>query len=61
MHCAVNFPRLKQISDRDIALPEDLGDEAYLRQGIVIQRLLLFLPLLLREFLWLERVQQWHL
>ncbi|WP_008318352.1 histone deacetylase [Leptolyngbya sp. PCC 6406] len=32
MHCAVNFPRLKQISDRDVPLPEGLGDEDYLRQ-----------------------------
>jgi acetoin utilization deacetylase AcuC-like enzyme len=32
MHCAVNFPRQKQLSDCDVPLAEGLEDEAYLRQ-----------------------------
>ncbi len=32
MHCGVNFPRVKQESDWDVALPEGMEDEAYLRQ-----------------------------
>jgi acetoin utilization deacetylase AcuC-like enzyme len=30
MHCEVNFPRQKQISDLDVPLAEGMGDEAYL-------------------------------
>lgn len=30
MHCGVNFPRLKQQSDLDVALPENMGDREYL-------------------------------
>lgn len=30
MHCERNFPATKQLSDRDVALPPGLGDEAYL-------------------------------
>ena len=30
MHCAVNFPRQKQISDLDVPLAEGLGDDDYL-------------------------------
>ena len=32
MHCAVNFPRRKQVSDLDVPLAEGLEDEAYIRQ-----------------------------
>jgi acetoin utilization deacetylase AcuC-like enzyme len=32
MHCEVNFPRHKQVSDLDVPLPEGLEDEPYLRQ-----------------------------
>jgi acetoin utilization deacetylase AcuC-like enzyme len=32
MHCAVNFPGRKQVSDLDVPLPEGLGDDGYLRQ-----------------------------
>lgn len=32
MHCAVNFPRCKQVSDLDVPLAEGLEDEAYLQQ-----------------------------
>lgn len=32
MHCDVNFPRQKQLSDLDVPLPEGTGDEAYLHQ-----------------------------
>ncbi|ELS33037.1 MULTISPECIES: histone deacetylase [Pseudanabaena] len=31
MHCQINFPSIKQISDRDIPLPEGMEDDAYLR------------------------------
>ena len=31
MHCEVNFPGTKQMSDRDVALPEGMADEAYLQ------------------------------
>lgn len=32
MHCAVNFPRIKQTSDRDVSLPAGMEDDAYLYQ-----------------------------
>lgn len=32
MHCEVNFPRQKQISDLDVPLDEGIGDDDYLRQ-----------------------------
>ena len=32
MHCAVNFPGRKQVSDLDVPLPAGLEDEAYLQQ-----------------------------
>ena len=32
MHCAVNFPGRKQVSDLDIPLAEGLEDDGYLRQ-----------------------------
>ncbi|NER79165.1 MAG: histone deacetylase [Leptolyngbya sp. SIO1D8] len=32
MHCDVNFPRQKQVSDWDVPLPEGTEDAAYLRQ-----------------------------
>ena len=32
MHCDVNFPRQKQVSDWDVPLPEGTEDKAYLRQ-----------------------------
>lgn len=31
MHCQINFPAIKQISDRDVPLPEGIEDDAYLR------------------------------
>lgn len=31
MHCQINFPSIKQISDRDVPLPEGMEDDAYLR------------------------------
>jgi len=43
MHCEVNFPRLKQISDLDVPLPEGTEDAAYLRQVHA------YLPDLLRQ------------
>jgi acetoin utilization deacetylase AcuC-like enzyme len=44
MHCDVNFPGTKQISDLDVPLPEGMEDEAYL------QTLAEYLPDLLSEF-----------
>lgn len=32
MHCAVNFPRLKQTSDLDVPLPEGMTDAPYLKR-----------------------------
>ena len=32
MHCEVNFPRQKQLSDLDVPLDEGTGDDAYLQQ-----------------------------
>ncbi|MEO1591937.1 MAG: histone deacetylase [Cyanobacteria bacterium J06632_22] len=43
MHCAVNFPRQKQVSDVDVPLAAGLEDAAYLRQ---LQR---YLPDLLTQ------------
>jgi acetoin utilization deacetylase AcuC-like enzyme len=31
MHCEINFPGTKQVSDLDVALPEGMTDEAYLQ------------------------------
>ena len=31
MHCQINFPAIKQISDLDVPLPEGIEDDAYLR------------------------------
>ncbi len=44
MHCAINFPSRKQISDLDVPLPEGMEDDAYL------QTLANYLPDLLTEF-----------
>lgn len=43
MHCEVNFPARKQMSDVDVALPEGMEDEAYL------QTLAAYLPDLLTQ------------
>jgi acetoin utilization deacetylase AcuC-like enzyme len=43
MHCAVNFPGIKQTSDLDVPLPEGMEDEAYL------QTLATYLPDLLTQ------------
>ncbi|MFM7600741.1 MAG: histone deacetylase [Pseudanabaena sp.] len=44
MHCQINFPSIKQISDRDVPLHEGMEDDAYLRT------LANHLPDLLTEF-----------
>jgi hypothetical protein len=44
MHCEINFPSTKQISDLDVPLPEGMEDDAYL------QTLAQYLPDLLSEF-----------
>lgn len=44
MHCQINFPAIKQTSDRDVPLPEGMEDDAYLRT------LANHLPDLLTEF-----------
>ena len=31
MHCQINFPAIKQVSDRDVPLPEGMEDNQYLR------------------------------
>jgi acetoin utilization deacetylase AcuC-like enzyme len=44
MHCQINFPSIKQISDRDVPLREGMEDDEYLRT------LAAYLPDLLTEF-----------
>jgi acetoin utilization deacetylase AcuC-like enzyme len=44
MHCQINFPSIKQISDRDVPLCEGMQDDEYLRT------LAAYLPDLLTEF-----------
>ncbi|MCE2886508.1 MAG: histone deacetylase [Pseudanabaena sp.] len=44
MHCQINFPSIKQISDRDVPLREGMEDDEYLRT------LANYLPDLLTEF-----------
>ena len=44
MHCQINFPSIKQISDRDVPLSEGMEDDQYLRT------LANYLPDLLIEF-----------
>jgi acetoin utilization deacetylase AcuC-like enzyme len=44
MHCQINFPSIKQISDRDVPLCEGMEDDEYLRT------LAAYLPDLLTEF-----------